>query len=441
VKARLACVDVCFDQHLSEDSKATEQLVQQIFEALLAYSPRVEPSEQWPGVFWIDATGLNRVFGSLEQWASDVHQHMESLAFVSSIAVGYARFSTFAIARSSVSKKYQIMKSQRQESHQAKLVPLSLLSLSGKLLQDMAVLGVHTLGDFTEIPAHALRIRYGEEAEMLHRLATGKKWTPLEPRELKKAIQTELEVDPPDDNTSRLLFGLKTKFHSIIDQLIERCEGITALALTLHLDHAGTQQERNETAAPTLDVLQITDLVRLRLSVLQLQAPVERITVVTESTPVHPKQLNLLQGKNRDLEAVARAFATIKAMFGSQSVVQAALCDAILPEAKYRWEPLQKLTYPQPYLFLDAPEKMRPMMRQALRPPIALPDIPQHEPEHWLGMYGAVKQMRGPYRINGGWWQHRVGRDYYFIETQRNELLWSYYDVPRRRWMLHGLVD
>jgi len=34
-----------------------------------------------------------------------------------------------------------------------------------------------------------------------------------------------------------------------------------------------------------------------------------------------------------------------------------------------------------------------------------------------------------------------VERDYYYAETQHGEILWLFYDRPRRRWFLHGEVD
>ena len=33
------------------------------------------------------------------------------------------------------------------------------------------------------------------------------------------------------------------------------------------------------------------------------------------------------------------------------------------------------------------------------------------------------------------------GRDYYFVETRRGEVLWVYYDRRRRGWFLHGRVE
>jgi protein ImuB len=34
-----------------------------------------------------------------------------------------------------------------------------------------------------------------------------------------------------------------------------------------------------------------------------------------------------------------------------------------------------------------------------------------------------------------------VHREYYFAETRKGDLLWMYYDRPRRRWFLQGRVE
>ena len=47
----------------------------------------------------------------------------------------------------------------------------------------------------------------------------------------------------------------------------------------------------------------------------------------------------------------------------------------------------------------------------------------------------------GFYLVSGGWWVREVRREYHFLETQRGDVLWIYYDRHRRNWMLQGQVD
>ena len=47
-----------------------EAQVGEIGELLRRFTPSVEPGDGEPGVFWLDAKGLTRLFGSLVEWAS-----------------------------------------------------------------------------------------------------------------------------------------------------------------------------------------------------------------------------------------------------------------------------------------------------------------------------------------------------------------------------------
>jgi protein ImuB len=185
--------------------------------------------------------------------------------------------------------------------------------------------------------------------------------------------------------------------------------------------------------------VQIVDLLRLRLSGVALPARVERIVTTIEHTRVHPRQIVIQHGKKpRDVEAAARAIARLRASFGPDAVTRARLRDTYLPEASFRFEPTRELRLP-----LAQPASELPLVRRVYAPALALPPLPTHEPEAWLGRHGAVTSMLGPHRIAGGWWSPRGARerDYYFIETKQGALLWVFYDRPRRRWLLQGGVE
>lgn len=412
----------------------SSKILKQIFRELLHYSPEVEVPDHWPGLFWVDPNGLEGIFGSVHAWATGLHEHLEHLGYVSSVVVGFERYAIFALAKSTTGS--HVLPSREEEAQWAKRVPLARLGLSPKLLEQMAVLGVETLEHFLRLPGDELRIRYGEEAESLHRLASGKTWTPFRPKQWVEKVTEMVVFEEPERNHERILFALKSKVQNIIVALTQRSEAVVSLCLIFRLEKKDTQVEQVETAGPTLDLLQVLELLRLKLTAMVLRSAVEQIEISVQSVAVHLEQMNLLQEKRRDLKAGSRALARIKAAFGKQSVVQAVLQDAVLPEARYRWKPLSSLRYPQPVE--DVPQYL---VRRVLPSPIKLASIPKYEPERWLEAYGGIKQIQGPYRIHGGWWLKAVARDYYYAETRTGELLWLYYDKLRQRWMLHGMVD
>lgn len=414
---------------------ALEATVDALFELLLQFSPNVEPVLPEPGLFWVDPNGLSALFNGLERWARAVHDRLIAERYVGAVVVGAQRPSVFALAR--VGQGPRVFADPAEEARLAARVPLGRLGVEPRLCEQLALLGVRTAGELLALPRAGLHLRYGVEAARLHDFLNGKSWTPLLPRVPVEPLIVALAVEPPDDDLTRLLFGLKGTLHGVVEQLHAQQHAITALALRFELERGPAHAERVETAAPTLDVIQLVELLRLRFGHVTLPSAVERIVTEVEHVRVHPRQLALHRERTRDLEAAARALARLRASFGPDSVTRARLREAHLPEATFYFEPVREVQRPR----APGPASSTPLVRRLFARPLPLPALPSHEPERWLGEHGAVRAMHGPYRIAGGWWTRRRERDYYYVETRTGELLWLFYDRPERRWFLHGVVE
>lgn len=423
-----------------------ERIVGELHVALCNFSPRVEPCTREPGVFWLDPSGLVPLYGSLEEWAETLVRDLGGRGFEGVVTVGFHRYRSYALARArglaastGRSAPTWILPDPHTESRQAARVPLESLAVSPRLRDQLRVLGVRTLGDLLRLPPTELRSRFGEEAADLHAQASDR-FTPLVPRVLVDPVGTRLQFEPPDADHTRLLFGLKGALHRLMKTLADRGRAMSALRLQFELDHAPGHQETIEPAAPTLDVPMVVDLVRLRLESLALPAAIEELEIELEGIEATAEQLSLFAVRSkRDLDAGARALARLRASLGDGAVRRARLRAAHLPEAGFTWEGTTVLRFPHPVgLPDDAPS---PLVRRMFCKPVPLPPRPRHEPEAWLGHRGAVTRMSGPFRISGGWWVRTVERDYYYVETQNQDILWVFYDRPRRRWFLHAIVD
>ena len=426
-----------------------------IFTALHEYSPRVEPERSSPGVFFLDPSGLSRLYGSLETWSMNVLSMLSARGFRAAVIVGFHRFRCHAIAR--VHTGAWVLPSPRREASMASTVALDRLDLPTALREELSSLGIHTLGDFMTLPEAELRLRYGESAATLHARASGSTWDPLQPRELVDPIRRELQFEPPEADHARLLFRIKQPLEALLERLADSSRALSALRLEFALDHAGLHHEQLEPARPTLDVMQLLELVRLRLDGTALPAAIESLVLEVEGVDADREQLQLFEMQRlRDLDAGSRALARIRALYGPASVTRGRNIAAHLPEASFQWEPIERLRAPRPspsthardganFDPLTCPEaELRPLVRRLLPRPIAIHGPPSRRgpDESWqLPPYGAVLQLHGPFRVSGGWWVRTVERDYFYAETQRGEVLWVFYDRPRRRWFLHGEVD
>ena len=210
-------------------------------------------------------------------------------------------------------------------------------------------------------------------------------------------------------------------------------------------------------------------------------AGVTSLRVAARAVRTRSAQAGLFAARpHRDPAAAHRALARVRAEFGDEAVVRARLVEAHLPEARFAWEPLataprtvgasrsvtarrsavrrpakalrsgmsprsapspRSVPVPAP---TPADTACRPLVRRIHARPVPLPPRPRHEPDGWLlrgGVAGHVEDLAGPYLVSGGWWRAAVHREYYFARMRDGDLLWIYYDRPRRRWCWQGRVE
>ena len=414
---------------------------------LLRRAPRVEPGDP-PGVFWIDPAGLERLFGDLDRWAGGVLEVLQAAGFVAGLVVGFHRHRAHALAR--MGRGVRVLADPEAEAALLGQVPLARVDLPPGLADSMAQLGVHHLAGFLALPAAELRARFGAPAA-----AASARYLdpppPLRPVIPQEPVLEAFELEQPDDNHERLLFAMRPRLDKLLTRLAASGDALIALQIDLELDHHApplrTQIEPATPAGPD-DARGLAELLHLRLSSLELAAPVLRVTMTAIGARARAEQGSLLAGTGRDLHAASRALARLRAAFGDQAVTRARLRPAHLPEAGFRWEPIVAATCPK---VQDLPANHHealaapPLCRRLLPRPRALAPWTGRDDGTWLTSTGLVRgsviHMAGPYRVSGGWWARTVERDYYYAETSAGDIAWVYHDKARARWFLHALLD
>jgi protein ImuB len=403
-------------------------------------APEVEPSSEEPGVFWADVSGLERLYTSPEGWAEAVRTDLAGAGFTAVVVVGFTRFGTYAVAR--VVRGVRVFAEPRDERDEAGRVPLARLGMvPPQTLDALHQLGVRTVRALLRLPAAGLLERFGPELHRLHRLAAGDLWLPLQPQTPPEPVRRSVLLDAPERHASGVLFLVKRLLHPLLAALASRGQALSALEVRLRPEGHPWCAESVRPASPTLDAVQVLDLVRLRLEAIGLPAGVIELELEAAGQPAGPEQIHLFaEHQQRDLAAGNRALARLRAEFGDDAVVRAVLRAGHLPEARFGWERMERLQVARPH-----PVEEPALVRRVYARPKALPPAPR--PSHddgWLisGVgRGAVADQAGPYVLSGGWWVREVHRDYYFVETRRGEILWVYYDRRRRGWFLHGRVE
>ena len=436
-----------------------ERGVAALADRLRRFSPDVEPSRDEPGIFWLNASGLSHLYASPRRWADAVVDAIQACGLRGAIAVGFTRFGTYAIARTATTsgQPVAVLRDAAAERVLAGEAPLDRLGFDPALRDSLQKLGIETVRAFLRLPPAGIRRRFGPDAERLHRLAAGDLWVPLQPLRVQDPLVARHDFDDPETDVSRLIFAVERLLNRLLALIAARSEMLGALTLHLRLDQAGTESEQIRPAAPTLDAAQLLGLVRLRLEALSLGAGVVELRVTARAVRTAAAQQGLfVERPPRDPAVANRALARVRAEFGDGAVVRARLAEAHLPEAQFAWEPLESAPWPAPSppaaasRSASAPRSAagdvarRPLVRRIHARPIPLPPRPRHEPDGWLlrgGETGHVEDLAGPYLVSGGWWRSAVHREYYFARMRDGDLLWIYYDRPRRRWCWQGRVE
>jgi len=412
--------------------------VDKLLDLLLRFSPYVEPSESEPGVFWIDASGLIGLETSLQAWVDKIQRALAEAHFVGHIVVAFHRFSAYALARSR--HPTVVFEDLEQARAATRAVRFDRLHLDPKLREHLAKLDIHTVGEFLRLPVDGLARRFGAAALQLHQQASEAAPAPLDPTIPAEPFEAWIELEYPERDAYRLTFAIQRVLPLLLQRVAARGHGLSALGITLKLDNRATVTDEIRTAETTLNIEQILELVRLKLESTRLESGAVEIDLRVTSAAIDKGQLDLfIERPRRDLSAAERALARVRAEFGRLTVVFAKLQRAHLPEASFSWEPLDHARIPSPL-----PVQRRPLIRRIFDKPVPLPQRGRHEPDGWLirgPEQGSTTRISGPYTVSGGWWVREVHRDYHFVETQKGDVMWVYYDRRRRRWFLQGQVE
>ena len=254
--------------------------IRQVHELLADFSPGVEPSEDEPGVFWIDASGLDKLYGSFENWTRQMAVRLTREDLPASIVVGFSRFGSYAIAKAE--NRVTVLPSLEMEEVCSRKVRLQHLRISPSLRDRLEKLGIHTVGDFLDLPQGGIARHLGQEGWTLYRLAAGELSLPLQSRMIPEPLRVRVELEEPESNAARLLFRIKQLLDPLLMAAADRSRKVSVLRLQLLLEDGDRRLESIQPARPTLKVSVLLDLVRLRLESLSLPAPPVEIALEVE---------------------------------------------------------------------------------------------------------------------------------------------------------------
>ncbi len=409
-----------------------EALRERLVEVLRHFTPEVEPALADAALFWVNASGLERLYSTLAKWAGTLQIAVEEEGVVCSVAVGFTRFGTYAAAK--CKRTITIFESEDQEQATALRAPVGVLPLDHEILLRFHQLGILTIRDFTRFSPGALRRRFGKEVERLQRFARGEEALPIQPADERTAMLREMRLLYPEASADALLHHVRTLVKELIAQAWSQQKSLAEIVVSLCPEEwpGRTEECVEETlrsATPACDMDLWGRLLALRFENLSLPGPVIRIAVEAHAVESSRGQTDLFAGPpRRDPQKALAAIADVCAELGNDAVQCAELVDAHLPEAQFHWKRIHRLAPPRP----RGGGEETPLVRRILFEPSSFANIPDDQ---------NTPRLAGPYLLSGGWWQSPYRREYYYLEDHSGRLLWIYYDAPVRKWLVQGVVE
>jgi protein ImuB len=455
---------LCARLHVRVASPAREGAARSALrDVALSASPRIEEVPRASGLHageaavFLDAAGIDRLFGSEAGFAGALLDRAGRLGLPAAVALAGSRSVALVAARSLAldrSGDVEIVPSGADARFLAPL-PLDLLAPGADLAGALGRLGVRRLGELARLPAAALATRLGPAALELRALARGEAREPPLAPVRDACLEEASDLESPVESLEPLAFVLR----GILSRLLERLEvrGLACgdLSLSLALLGGGSDDRRLGLAAPTLELRTVLRLVLLSVEERPPPAPVERVAVRLEGRAARRDQLDLFRPAGPAPARLERLLAELEVLCGRGRVGAPRVLDDWRPHA-FDLGPFapgsgSALAGARPARSngsAPAPgDRARTSLAvRALRPPLpAQVQASLGRPERVRSALanGRVVRAAGPWRTSGGWWcpERRFAFDHFDVETEDGLVVRLRLDRITGRWEIDALYD
>ena len=295
-------------------------------------------------------------------------------------------------------------------------LPVERSGLPPEVAQSLRRMGLRQLHQVFALPRAALGKRAGTDTlQHLDRL-TGALATPLEYFQPAASFEARIEFNYEVQSSQSLLFPLRRLTADLAAYLAGRDGGVQRFILHLEHERGAATELPIGLLAPEREAAMLFELARSRLEQVQLPAPVRALQLVArELPPFVPAGRDLFDARPQQALPWEQLRERLRARLGDDAVHGLAVRADHRPERSWQTGPApgeSPLPVPRPGWLLPRPIPLR---------------------DHHLRI------LAGPERIESGWWDGDVRRDYYVVETSAGQRAWAFRPAGERGdFMLHG---
>lgn len=292
-QARMRCPDVCL-QPLDMEACQSEQ---DAFAGKLAECGLPVESPSW-GVAYVDLHAVASTSQAVRPYCADLGAQVRGVlgeSLVPSIGWDTGKFTARAAATRATPGHMRLIDRSNEESF---LQPLSiaLLPLPPLALQQLAWLGIRTLGQFARLPATAVWQRFGTEGKLAQKWAQGRDERPVRTSVQDSAPPISIDFDPPTAQCDHVLEAVISVLRPSLSALANQLEGCRRLRLELRFEEESTRTIDCTFVEPLSGESRLRATVSHQLQVLNWPAELSGVQVaLVEFGELVPHQLTLFE--------------------------------------------------------------------------------------------------------------------------------------------------
>jgi protein ImuB len=221
------------------------------------------------------------------------------------------------------------------------VLPLDILPLDPKVIEELALLGVRRIGELLALPRGSVTDRFGQSAAIACALATGELVEDVRGVAPRRRIRAKRIWDEPVDSRERLIFALRAAADELAEAL--RHDGLAALRLRLVLEREELLPLRLERSLlpPSAESAAIVRSLRWGLEEIPTLGLVSAAALeITAVEPARGRQIGLFAPDGAHAEEAISVAQFLRTRLGPAVVLQPRIVDpdARLPERAAEWE-------------------------------------------------------------------------------------------------------
>jgi len=315
---------------------ASDQLHTRALATLRALLPHVGIVA--PGIYACDLAGTERVLGAPSRIARVIVERLARSGAPAAVAVAVTPFAARVAAERTADGDVRLVTEPRE--YLAPL-PLEVLPIDPKLVDELGLLGLRSVGDFAALPRGAVFDRFGRGAARAHALARAEDEERVRADPPPRHIRARRVWEDAIVSREQLVFAVKSAIEELSAALATY--GLAALRIAVRLEREDADPLRLERAIlpPTRESAALLRSVRWAL---EERAHLGRIVScaieVREAEPARGRQIGLFAADGARWEEAIASARYLRERLGPGRVLKVRVvdADARLPERAAEWK-------------------------------------------------------------------------------------------------------